>query len=617
MFGRSARIVVSVLGACGLFAPAALAGPPPTAPPSTAPPSTAPPEPVPKQAPAKNAEAVGYGGAVSSVDPDATQAGLDVLRRGGNATDAAVAVAAALGVTEPYSAGLGGGGYFVHYDAKTHKVDTIDGRETAPASGRPDMFVENGKPLPFGEAVTSGLSVGVPGTPATWRDALQRWGSRDLGQVLRPAERLARDGFRVDQTFRDQTAENQQRFNAFPATRALFLPGGQPPQVGSVLRNPDLAATYRSIGEQGVTPLYQGDIGADIARTTQHPPVDPAAGIKVRPGGMTPADLAGYRAREQAPTHSDYRGLDVYGMAPSSAGGTTMAEALNMLGRTDLSRVDKVQYLHHFLEASKISYADRNRWVGDPASANVPTRELTGQRFADSRGCLIQPNSVLPTPVTPGDPRNPQGCQQRQAAPGKPYEGPNTTHLTVADAHGNVVSYTLTIEETGGSGMVVPHRGFLLNNELTDFSFTPTVPGQPDPNLPAAGKRPRSSMSPTIVLRDGEPLLATGTPGGATITTTVLQVITGRLDRHESLEQAIAEPRATQQNSAKAQAEPGFLAQPEANALQAIGHRFATAPEIGAETGVERLPDGRWDAAAEPQRRGGGAASVVLPTGGR
>ena len=599
MFGRSARATASVLGSCALLAPTAAAAPP------------APPE------PPKQAESVGYGGAVSSVDPDATRAGLEVLRRGGNATDAAVAVASALGVTEPYSAGIGGGGYFVHYDAKTHQVDTIDGRETAPASGRPDMFQENGKPIPFQEAVNSGLSVGVPGTALTWQDALERWGSRSLGQVLRPAERLASDGFRVDQTFRDETAENQQRFNAFPDTRALFLPGGQLPQVGSVLRNPDLAATYRTLGAQGLDPFYRGPIGADIARTAQHPPVDPASGAEVRPGGMTPADLARYRTREQDPTHANYRGLDVYGMGPSSGGGTTTAEALNMLGRKDLAHVDQVQYLHRFLEASKLGYADRNRWVGDPKTEDVPTEQLTGERFADSRACLIKPDSVLPAPVAPGDPRNPRDCQQGSTAPGKPHEGPNTTHLTVADAQGNVVSYTLTIEQTGGSGMVVPHRGFLLNNELTDFSFSPTTPGLPDPNLPGPGKRPRSSMSPTVVLRDGRPLLATGTPGGATITTTVLQVLLGRLDRHQTLEQAIAEPRVSEQNKSQASAEPAFLATPEAKALQDMGHKFGNGGEIGAETGVERLPDGRWVAAAEPQRRGGGSAGTVLPTGGR
>ncbi|GAA4848493.1 gamma-glutamyltransferase [Saccharopolyspora rosea] len=598
MPARTVRAAVGALASMLLVAPAVQAAP------------GLPPRETPKQA-----EAVGYGGAVSSVDPDATRAGIEVLRQGGTAADAAVAVAAALGVTEPYSAGIGGGGYFVHYDARTGKVETIDGRETAPNSAREDLFVENGKPIPFDEAVTSGRSVGVPGTPMTWQAALDKWGNKNLGDVLRPAERLARQGFVVDRTFHDQTAQNQQRFSAFPATRELFLPGGKPPEVGSVLRNPDLADTYRALGARGIDALYHGDLGADVVRTVNQPPVDPAAHRNVRPGGMTTGDLGAYRTVDRAPTRVGYRGLDVYGMAPSSSGGTTVGEALNILGRTDLGHADSTQYLHRFLEASKLSFADRNRWVGDPAFSDVPTRQLLSQRFADSRACLVHDDAVLPAPVAPGDPRNPRDCGQAGKAAAPPYEGPNTTHLTVADARGDIVSYTLTIEQTGGSGIVVPHRGFLLNNELTDFSFTPVTPGQPDPNLPGPGKRPRSSISPVMVFRDGRPWFAAGSPGGATIITTVLQVLTGRIDRGLSLVDAIAAPRASQRNAARTEAEQGFLAQPEADKLRALGHRFATSDEIGAATGVERLPDGRWIAAAERQRRGGGSAEVVLPAG--
>nr|WP_246471064.1 gamma-glutamyltransferase [Saccharopolyspora phatthalungensis] len=563
--------------------------------------------------PPKQAEAIGSGGAVASADPYATQAGIEVLSRGGTATDAAVAVAAALGVTEPYLGGIGGGGFFVHYDAKTGKVETIDGRETAPSAAHRDMFLDNGRPIPFDDAVTSGLSVGVPGTPMTWQAALDRWGSKKLGEVLRPAEQLARKGFVVDKTFRERTAQNEQRFRAFPATRDLFLPGGKLPEVGSVLRNRDLADTYRIMGTRGIDALYRGELGADVLKAVNQPPVDPTVKRTVRPGGMTTDDLSDYRIAEQSPTHLTYRGLDVYGMAPSSSGGTTVGEALNILERTDLSRLDKTAYLHRFLEASKIGFADRNRWVGDPKFNDVPTDELLSQQFADSRACLITDDAVLPTPVAAGDPRNPQGCQARTAGGVEPYEGPNTTHLTVADKWGDVVSYTLTIEQVGGSGIVVPGRGFLLNNELTDFNFTPVTPGQPDPNLPGPSKRPRSSMSPTIVLQDGRPLLAVGSPGGSTIITTVLQVLLGRLDRKLSLVDAIAEPRASQRNAGQTEAEAGFLAQPEAEKLKAIGHQFKPTGEIGSATGVERLPDGRWIAAAEPERAGGGSAAVVVP----
>jgi len=565
-------------------------------------------------APPKAPEAVGYGGAVASVDADATAAGIEVLRRGGNAVDAAVATAAALGVTEPYSAGIGGGGYFVHYDARTGRVSTLDGRETASRTADETLFLENGKPLPFADAVTSGLSVGVPGTAATWDKALQLWGSRSLAEVLKPAERIADHGFTVDQTFQDQTALNQARFKDFPATRELFLPGGQLPAVGSTLRNRDLADTYRELGRKGVQTLYGGGLGADIARTLQQPPVDPASGRVARPGKVDTADLAAYQVRQQQPTHVDYRGYDVYGIAPSSSGGTTVGEALGILGQSDLAALDGTQYYHRFLEASRIAFADRNRWVGDPRFSTVPTRQLLSPAYAASRACLISPDHTLTSPLAPGDPYHPAPCASSGPAVTETYEGPSTTHLTVADRWGNVVAYTLTIEQTGGSGITVPGRGFLLNNELTDFSFTPNTPGVPDPNLPGPGKRPRSSISPTIVLHDGKPFIAAGSPGGATIITTVLQVLLGRIDRGLTLEQAIAAPRASQRNAAATAAEPGFLGLPERAKLEALGQAFSANPEIGAATGVERLPDGRWVAAAEPVRRGGGSAAVVHPS---
>ncbi|MFD3454630.1 gamma-glutamyltransferase [Streptomyces sp. NPDC058691] len=556
--------------------------------------------------------AVGYGGAVSSVDADASAAGIEVLRRGGNAVDAAVATAAALGVTEPYSSGIGGGGYFVYYSPRDHKVHTIDGRETAPRSATDRLFVENGQPLPFDTAVTSGLSVGVPGTSATWDTALDAWGTRSLGEMLKPAERLARGGFTVDATFRSQTEGNLARFKDFPATAALFLPGGQLPVVGSTLKNPDLARTYEELGHKGISAVYDGEIGADIVDTVRKPPVDPAATRVVRPGDLTTRDLKTYKAKAQKPTRVAYRGLDVYGMAPSSSGGTTVGEALNILERTgSLSRLSDAQYLHRFLEASRISFADRGRWVGDPAFEKVPTAGLLSQRFADSRACLIKDDAVLTSPLAPGDPAHPAACGTGGTAAPTTYEGESTTHLTVADKWGGVVSYTLTIEQTGGSAITVPGRGFLLNNELTDFSFVPANPAVHDPNLPGPGKRPRSSMSPTIVLKNGKADFALGSPGGATIITTVLQVLTEHVDRGLPLVDAIAAPRASQRNTATTQAEAAFLAGPAAARLKALGQNLVEGAEIGAATGVQRLPDGRWLAAAEPVRRGGGSAMVV------
>ncbi|WP_405456146.1 gamma-glutamyltransferase [Streptomyces sp. NBC_00101] len=574
--------------------------------------------PRPPAPPAKTPVAAGYGGAVASVDADATAAGIEVLRKGGNAVDAAVATAAALGVTEPYSAGIGGGGYFVYYDAKSRTVQTIDGRETAPRSADSSLFLENGKPLAFNDAVTSGLGVGTPGTPATWDKALDTWGSKSLRTLLKPAERLAREGFVVDGTFRSQTEGNRARFADFPASAKLFLPGGELPVVGSVFKNPDLARTYDELGREGVEELYRGDLADDIVATVRTPPVDPASGRVARPGDLTAQDLKAYRALRQAPTKVGYRGLDVYGIAPSSSGGTSVGEALNILEATDLSRASQAQYLHRLIEASRIAFADRGRWVGDPAFEDVPTAGLLSQRFADSRACLIRDDAVLTSPLAPGNPNSPTPCATGGTAAPTTFEGENTTHLTAADKWGNVVAYTLTIESTGGSGITVPGRGFLLNNELTDFSFAPASPAVHDPNLPGPGKRPRSSISPTIVLDHGKPVLALGSPGGATIITTVLQTLTGSVDRGLPLVDAIAAPRASQRNAAATEIEPALWDSPLRARLEALGHVFKLNPEIGAATGVQRLPDGRWLAAAETVRRGGGSAMVVTPSrGGR
>ncbi|MGW0815820.1 gamma-glutamyltransferase [Streptomyces viridiviolaceus] len=575
--------------------------------------AAAPPGPESGPAP-KSPVAVGYGGAVASVDPDASAAGIEVLRKGGNAVDAAVATAAALGVTEPYSAGIGGGGYFVYYDAKSRTVRTVDGRETAPLTADDKLFTENGKPLAFADAVSSGLAVGTPGTPATWQTALDKWGSRKLSSVLAPAERLARDGFTVDDTFRSQTAANETRFRYFPDTAELFLPNGELPVVGSTFKNPDLARTYRELAREGVGAIYHGDLGEDIVATVNKPPADPDSGWNARPGDLSAEDLAAYRAKLQPPTRTSYRGLDVYSIAPSSSGGTTVGEALNILERTDLSNAGKAGYLHRLIEASRIAFADRGRWVGDPAFEDVPTKELLSQRYADSRACLIKDDAVLTSPLAPGDPRRPASCAGGGKAAPTTYEGDSTTHLTVADKWGNVVAYTLTIEQTGGSGITVPGRGFLLNNELTDFSFAPANPAVHDPNLPGPGKRPRSSIAPTIVLdRHDRPVVAVGTPGGATIITTVLQTLTGFLDRGLPLVDAIAAPRASQRNAAQTELEPGLYDSGLRGQLEAIGHSFKSNPEIGAATGVQRLPDGRWLAAAEKERRGGGSAMVVRP----
>ncbi|MDQ0850479.1 gamma-glutamyltranspeptidase/glutathione hydrolase [Arthrobacter sp. B3I9] len=568
----------------------------------------------------KSATATGYGGAVSTVDPEASAAAIEILRKGGNAADAAVAAAATLGVTEPYSAGIGGGGYFVFYSATTHRVSTIDGRETAPAAMRHDAFIDpaTGKPYPFTpDLVTSGVSVGVPGTAATWERALDRWGTLSLADTLKPAIKVATRGFVVDDTFRLQTLENKPRFEAFTSTSKLFLPGGDAPAVGSVFQNPELAETYRFLAKEGAGSLYKGALAEEIAAAVQAPPKAPGTALPVPAGSMTTADLAAYRTLDQVPTHVDYRGLDVYGMAPSSSGGTTVGEALNILDPFNLSEMARPAALHHYLEASALAFADRGKYVGDPAFVDVPTRALTNPRFGKERSCQIDPKHAAAKPVPPGDVASYDGaCPGAAAAPAaeRDTENISTTNLTVADKWGNVVEYTLTIEQTGGSGIVVPGRGFLLNNELTDFT---AVYDPADPNRIEPGKRPRSSMSPTIILKDGKPFLALGSPGGSTIITTVLQTILNRVDLGMNISEAIAAPRAAQRNSDMVTAEAGFITAygpqltPYGHKLAAAGAPSTSAAEIGAATAIEFRSGGRMVAAAEPVRRGGGSAMVV------
>ncbi|WP_026875564.1 gamma-glutamyltransferase [Jiangella gansuensis] len=570
----------------------------------------------PSEPPPKTPVATGYGGAVSTVDADATAAGLSVLRRGGTAADAAVAAAAALGVTEPFSAGVGGGGFFVHYDARTGEVRTLDGRETAPATATEELFLDpaTGQPLAFPDARVSGLSVGTPGTLATWDEALDRWGRFSLARNLRPAIDLAEDGFVVDETFRSQVEANAAIFADFPASAELYLPGGEPPAVGTTLPNPDLADTYRAIARHGIDLFYEGPIAADIAATVQDPPVRDDATRVVRPGDLSTDDLAAYEVVERDPTLVDYRGLQVYGMAPPSSGGSTVGEALNILESFDLAAMDEATALHHYLEASALAFADRNRYVGDPDAVDVPLAQLLSQEFADERACLLDSATAAPKPVPPGVPDGDYAeCVPAGADGYAVDDAGSTTHLTTADRWGNVVAYTLTIEQTGGSGMAVPGRGFLLNNELTDFNFAPTQGSAPDPNLPGPNKRPRSSMAPTIVLDDGEPFLAVGSPGGATIIGTVLQTLINRVDRGMDLPDAIAAARLTQPNSPNTSAEPAIADGPLGAALEGFGHTLVSTPEIGAATGIEFLDHRRIQAAAEPVRRGGGSAGVVVP----
>ncbi|MCW2491133.1 MAG: ggt [Frankiales bacterium] len=573
----------------------------------------------------KQATATGTGGAVASAEFNASKAGIETLRSGGNAIDAAVAVASTLGVTEPFVAGAGGGGYMVIYLAKTKQVVTIDGREMCAAACTPNLFLDpaTGKPLAFEDARRSGLSVGVPGMVATWDKAVKAYGRKSLGSNLKPAIEVADHGFTVTPNFVDQEKEALADLQTFTSSRKLFLTrDGQPLAAGSTLKNPDLAHTYSEIAKHGASYLYGGPLGNDIARAVTHPPVWSGSTFNVRPGLMTAQDVANYVAKTRQPTHVNYRGLDVYGMAPSSSGGTTTGEALNILNGWDLSGESRAEATFHYLEATRLAFADRNAYVGDSDYQPVPVQGLLDPAFAATRRCLVG-NKALTSPVAPGIPFAPYGtCPTSQTAVNPVHEGTQTNHLVVADKWGNVVSYTNTIEQVAGSGITVPGRGFLLNNEMTDFDFAPATPSTYDPNLPAPGKRPRSSMSPTIVLKAGAPDFTLGSPGGATIITTVLQTLINHVDFDMSLPQALAAPRVSQRNNAKADAEPAFLSTDLAKVLTSqYGEQFAakTGPVlpadsfIGNATGIDFLPGGRFQAAAEPVRSGGGSALVVNP----
>ena len=564
------------------------------------------------QAPTKQPTAVGRDGGAATVDALGTQAAIDTLKRGGNAVDAAVAAAGVLGVVEPFSCGIGGGGFMV-IRTRHGKVTTIDSRELSPAAMRPDSFMVKGVPLPFNEARYSGLSAGVPGTVAGWDRALDAYGTQELDDVLEPGIRVAENGFVVDQTFFDQTTPNVPWFDDIPSTAAIYLdPDGTPRDVGTVLRNPDMARTYRLIASRGTDGFYEGPVAEAMAEAAQDPPVGPNADHVWRPGLMTEDDIDDYHAPEREPARIRYRGLDIWGMGPPSSGGSTVGEILNILEGYRLHAANRTRAFHLLLESSRFSFADRNAYLADPAFFDVPLEGLLSDSYAAERRALIDQKRAAMSPVAPGNPYDNQGDRGKRRRGSATISHPHqsTTHLVVSDRAGTVVSYTFTIESTGGNGIVVPGWGFLLNNELTDFNFDSTT----HPNRADGGKRPRSSMSPTIVTRDGDPFLAVGSPGGSTIIGTVAQVLFDRIDMGRSLPDAIAAPRAVQRNTTTTTAEQAFIDSREGKALASrYGHVFAPTGEIGAVTGLEFLSEDGVLAAAEPTRRGGGSAAVVRP----
>ena len=576
---------------------------------------------------AKEPVAVGTGGAVASMDLDASQAGISALSHGGNAIDAAVATASALGVTIPFVAGPGGGGFMVIYLAKTHQVVTIDGRENCPAACTPGMFTDpkTGQPLGYDYASDQPLATGVPSMVATWATAIRDYGQASLAADLQPAISVAQQGFRTDADFQQLTESELPELQAYPASRALLLTSaGQPLPVGSLLRNPDLARTYQLLARYGPSYLYNGPLGQAIVQADDHPVTTPGQTVVQLPGIMTTNDLRTYQARVLAPTHVRYRGLDVYSMAPPSSSGSTVGEALNILSGYNLGAEPQATALFQYLEASRLSYADRDAYVGDPRYVGVPLSGLLSPAFAATRRCLIQ-QTALTSPVAPGDPYPPyQGCQNQQtAAAPVTQEGLHTNNIVTADKWGNIVAYTNTINFFGGSGETVPGYGFLLNNEMTDFDFAPPTAGAYDPNLPAGGKQPRSSMGPVIALRGGTPVFSIGAAGGSTIIETILQILINYVDLRLSLPAALAAPRVSQTNSATSLAEPLFYTSALAKQLTSqFGEQFteATGPILpldeypGDATALQDLGGGRFESIAEPVRLGGGSALVVQPS---
>ncbi|SFD61045.1 gamma-glutamyltransferase [Massilia yuzhufengensis] len=549
--------------------------------------------------------ATGTGGAVATISAQASQSALAILDQGGNAIDAAVAAAATLGVTDPFSCGIGGGGFMVIYLARDKRVITIDHRETAPASFTPHAFLENGKPLDFDTAVASGAAVGVPGTVRGWHEALQRYGTMDFKQVLAPAIEVANKGYPVTEIFSHLTAENERKFQLYAPTSALYLRSGKAVQPGAVIRNPGMARAYAEIAQGGVKAFYEGPIARAIVAAVNTPPLNP--GKTARAGRMTMADLANYEARIRQPLRSTYRGYEIYGMPLPSSGGATVAEALNILEGYDLKAMPRAEAEHLYLEASRLAFADRNAYLADPEYLDAPVAGIVSKAYAAERRKLIKRQAARSAHA--GDPYSYQDDQSvplRPQSKGLQLENAHTTHLTVSDKDGNVVAYTFTIESWGGSGIVVPGYGFLLNNEMTDFDFS-----GPHPNVPEAGKRPRSSMAPTIALKDGKPAFTIGSPGGATIITTVLQTIFNYIDLGMPMDQALNAPRLSERNGDATSIEPGFPGSAQARALQGFGQRWEAAPEeIGAANALVFNPDGTVTAVSEGKRHGVGTALV-------
>lgn len=531
------------------------------------------------------------GGAVSSADPRATAAGEAILAQGGSAVDAAIAVMLALTVVEPQSSGIGGGGFMLRADSASGALVTYDGRETAPASATPNRFLDaEGKILPRETRVFSGLSVGVPGNIALAAKAHAEHGKLPWAALFEPAIALAEDGFVMNRRLFESLKGNKGRADRTPAAKTVFFDAdGEPLPLGTTIRVPELAATFRTLAKKGPEAMYGSEAAAQLAaHVAQETPQD---------GRMTAADVTSYTAKERAPVCARYRVYKICGMGPPSSGGIAVAQMLGQLERFDLAALgpDSPRFWHLFIESQRLAYADRELYAGDSDFVAVPVAGMVDPEYLAQRSALIDPAARIAKPEAGTPPGAPLA---RGDGPEEPENG--TTHFSVVDAKGNAVSYTSTIEGAFGSGLF--WGGFYLNNELTDFTLTPTADGKPVANRVEGGKRPRSSMAPTIVYdAQGRIVLVIGAAGGPTIPVTVARGIIGVLDFRMSAQDALAMPFAMSFGDTLL-IEEGSALEMMKDELAALGHssiRVGPAPIKANALG--RRADGTWEAATEPR----------------
>lgn len=566
--------------------------------------------------PGARAAFVAEHGMVTSVSAHATLAGLEVLRAGGNAFDAAVVVQLVLTVTEPYASGIGGGLLAMGYEAETGRVFALDGREEAPEEFSEERFRdERGRVVRFRERITGGNAVGVPGTVAACAWLLREHGTWTWEQAVAPAARIAREGFRVSEMFAANAAGHWDRLSQFPEAARLFGRGdGTPVRAGDLHRNPDLADTLERLGKEGEAWFYEGELAEEMVAAVR--------GDTVRPGVLSREDLANYRPVRREPVVVDYRGHQVYGMNMPSSGGVALGLMLNVLAETDFARLAPggVDAIHRLLDVQNLGFADRNRYLADSDFVDVPVAGLLDPAYARERAQLLRADAALATPVAPGVPK---GAGHAEVAGRVAEESPSTTHYGVVDRWRNVVSLTTTIEQHFGSCLVVPGRGFLLNNQLTDFDVLPAGrEGEINVNAPEGrrvvrrsavgeadgggegGKRPRSSMSPTIVLKDGKPVLAVGSPGGSRIIGSTLGVLVNVLDHGMDVQAAVNAPRAIGRNGAAELEGPWFGRTALRTELERRGFRVVNAQAVGSVQAIFIDEENRLHGAADPRREG-------------